>query len=161
MNVRLPVAWLPLLQEALAGQGRFRFPLHGTSMRPTLPAACEIEIVPLPERVPLGSVVVFAEGDSLIAHRLVRRTRGQWILQGDGRLGPDRPLAARQALGLVVAAYRDGKRIWPGPWEMVLRRFWVARHHALRPVRYAWHMARALAGRLGWPRSRSKLRRPM
>ncbi len=40
-------AWLLLLQEALAQQGRFVLPLRGASMRPTLPVECDIEIAPL------------------------------------------------------------------------------------------------------------------
>lgn len=142
MKTPLAAAWFPLLQEALAREGRFRFPLRGTSMRPTLPDGCEVEIVPLPDNVPIGSVVVFAAGDSLIAHRLVRRCGGHWILQGDGRLGPDKPLSPDRLLGLAVTAYRSGQRIWPGRWELLLRRFWVARYHALRPLRFAWRVIR-------------------
>lgn len=146
----LAVTWLPLLQETLAKEGRFRFPLRGNSMRPTLPAACEIEIAPPPPVAPLGSLVVFASGDALIAHRLVRRIGSNppvWVAHGDGRLGPDRPLRPEQLLGIVVAAYLDGRRIWPGPAEKLLRWYWVARHHALRPPRRAWHALRALRQR--------------
>lgn len=142
MNARSTAAWFPLLQEALVREGRFRFPLRGTSMRPTLPDGCEVEVVPLPGNVPIGSVVVFAEGDSLIAHRLVRRCSGRWILQGDGRLGPDRPLSPDRALGMAMTAYWAGRRIWPGRWEPLLRRFWIARHHVLRPVRFTWRIFR-------------------
>ncbi len=138
-------AWLPILQEALTREGRFRFPLHGTSMRPTLPTACEIEIVPLPaavEDVPLGALIVYAHGDALIAHRLVRRTAAAWIVQGDGRLAPDRPVAPGQVLGAVVAAYADDRRIWPRRAEGLVRWLWIARHHALRPARAAWRRVR-------------------
>jgi len=149
-----PVAttWLPLLQEALAREGRFRFPLRGTSMRPTLPLACEIEIVPPPTQTRLGSLLVFVSGDALIAHRLVRRAAAGWIAHGDGRLAPDRPLQPEQVLGVVAAAYQDDRRIWPGPAEGLGRWFWVARHHALRPARCAWRAWRRIAGRRGLPR---------
>ena len=138
-------AWLPILQEALAREGRFRFPLHGTSMRPTLPMACEIEIVPLPAEpadVPLGALIVYTHGDALLAHRLVRRTAGAWIVQGDGRLAPDRPVASGQVLGVVAAAYAGGKRIWPRRAEGLVRWLWIARHHALRLARTAWRWGR-------------------
>ena len=137
-------AWLPILQEALTREGRFRFPLHGSSMRPTLPTACEIEIVPLPaasEDVPLGALIVFAHGDALIAHRLVRRTGLTWMVQGDGRLAPDRPVAPAQVLGVVAAAYAGERRIWPRRAEGLVRWLWIARHHALRLVRAAWRRA--------------------
>ena len=108
MPLRPPLsasAWTPLLREALAREGRFRLPLRGTSMLPTLPVECEIEVAPLSQRAPLGSLVVFAAGDILVAHRLVRRAGGRWVMQGDGRRVPDPPAEAGQILGVVVAAY--------------------------------------------------------
>lgn len=148
MITHTATTWLPLLQEALAREGRFRFPLRGTSMRPTLPAACEVEIVPPPAQTPLGSLLVFVNGDALIAHRLVRQSAAGWVAHGDGRLAPDRPLQPGQMLGIVAAAYRGGRRIWPGRGELLLRPFWLARHHALRPARRAWPARRAILGRL-------------
>jgi len=127
--------WLPLLREALEREGVFRFPLRGSSMRPTLPAECDIEIVPLPSQTPLGALIVFVIDDTLIAHRLVRRSGGRWIAQGDGRLGPDRPLESSQVLGLVSAAHQNGRRCWPTGASRMLTLFWVARHWALRPAR--------------------------
>jgi hypothetical protein len=126
--------WLPLLRETLAKEGSFRFPLRGTSMRPTLPTECEIEVSPLPAKVPLGALIVFVSDDTLIAHRLVRRAGGRWIAQGDGRLGPDRPLASEQILGLVSAAYQDGDPCWPTGASRLVTTFWVARHWVLRPA---------------------------
>lgn len=125
-------AWLPLLREALAKEGVFRFPLRGTSMRPTLPTACDIEIIPLPAQTPLGALIVFVIDDTLIAHRLVRRSGGRWIAQGDGRLGPDRPLEQNQILGLVAAAYTDGRQCWPTTSSRPLVAIWIARHWMLR-----------------------------
>ncbi len=111
-------------------------------MWPTLPTTCEIEVVPLPERLRPGLVVVSAAGDVLVAHRLVRRVAGRWVTQGDGHLAPDAPLAPEQILGVVAAAYRDGQRCWPGPAERWLAWFWVGRHHALRPLLFVRHMWR-------------------
>ena len=137
-------AWAPLLREALAREGRFRWPLRGTSMVPTLPVECEIEVAPLPERAQIGSLVVIAVGDTLIAHRLVCRAGGQWVTQGDGRRTPDPPVEPEHILGVVVAAYQDGRRCWPDRAEPVRRWFWVARCYLLRPIRFIWH---ALRGR--------------
>lgn len=144
MTSTLLSTWLPILQDALAREGRFRFPLRGSSMRPTLPLACEVEIAPLPHRAPLGSLIVFAHGDALIAHRLVRRGPRAWIAQGDGRLAPDLPIAPDQVLGIVVAAYADGRPIWPRRGEGLVRRLWIARHHALRPARRLWRLRKQL-----------------
>jgi hypothetical protein len=103
---------------------------------PTLPAACEIEILPLPAQVHLGELIVFMAGDTLIAHRLVRCAGERWIAQGDGQLGPDRPLAPEQILGIVMAAYSDGQRCWPTRLSRPLAVFWVARHWVLRMIRW-------------------------
>ena len=126
--------WLPLLRETLATEGAFRFPLRGTSMRPTLPIECEIKITPLPAKVPLGALIVFVNDDRLVAHRLVRRSGERWIAQGDGCLGPDRPMATEQILGLVTAAHQDGHQCFPTVASRLLALFWVARHWALRPA---------------------------
>jgi phage repressor protein C with HTH and peptisase S24 domain len=135
-------AWLPLLQEALAQEGRFRWPLRGNSMWPTLPAECEIDLEPLTPPVRVGELIVFVSDDTLIAHRLVRRTNDYWIAQGDHRRGPDRPVPPDRVLGRVVAAYRDGRRCWPGRFESLWRVFWLARYQLLRAARAIWRRGR-------------------
>lgn len=141
---------LPLLHEALAKEGRFVLPLAGTSMRPTLPITCRVEIVPLPPRpdsVALGSLIVFAVGDALITHRLVARRpiRGtlHWIAQGDGRRAADAPLLPGQVLGQVARAVDDqGQLLWPGPGEKVWAAWWILRHHGLARLRPLWRWVR-------------------
>lgn len=136
---------LALLHEALQRDGRFRWPLNGSSMRPTFPSTCEIEIVPLPPSSPrLGDVLVFMSRDVLIAHRLVRRAGPHWITQGDGRLGPDPPLRPDQVLGQVAIARQNGQRFWPRAGEKARATWWVTRHHLLRPARAVWRSVRRL-----------------
>lgn len=139
--------WLPLLQEALAKEGRFRWPLRGTSMWPTLPDECEIELVPLVFPARLGELIVFVVDDTLIAHRLVRRANGYWIAQGDHRLGPDRPVPPDQVVGRVVAAYQNNHRCWPGRFSPMWRVLWLARYQALRGSR---RVAQRASGRVTW-----------
>jgi hypothetical protein len=127
--------WLPLLREALVREGRFVLPLRGNSMRPTLPAACEIEVRPLPGAPRVGELVVFVLDDTLVAHRIVRCAGERWIARGDNRLVADRALRGEQMLGRVVAASVAGRRVWPPRGERVLRAFWVARHYVLAAVR--------------------------
>lgn len=136
------VTWLPLLREALAQAGRFRWPLRGNSMLPTLLAECEIEVGPLPSPVRLGELIVFVVDDTLIAHRLVRRAGDYWIAQGDHRLAPDRPLHPDQVLGCVLAAYQNNRRCWPRRFSPARRIVWLARYQALRVVRAGWRIGR-------------------
>ena len=128
--------WLPLLREALAAEGRFRLPLRGNSMRPTLPAHCEIDVQPLVRQPRLGELLVFVVDDALVAHRLVRRRGDVLIAQGDNRLSPDRPLLFHQVLGRVMAAHVDGARAWPKTAERFVAWYWITRHHVLRGMRW-------------------------
>jgi hypothetical protein len=128
--------WLHLLRGALARGERFRWRLQGTSMSPTLPPGCLIEIAALPSQPKPGNVVVFSSGGQLVAHRFVQRSGKQWVMQGDGRLGPDRPLDASQGLGIVVAAFSaDGRPFWPPRFPRVEASWWIARYHVLHKVR--------------------------
>ena len=129
---QLPLqGWLPLLHESLAREGRFRWQLAGKSMEPTLPDGCQIEIVPLRGAAPLGSVVVFAGGSHLVAHRLVHRRGRYLVTQGDGRREPDRWLLPAQLVGLVDKASAGGHVVWPGRGEALLRWRWIGRAYAL------------------------------
>ena len=128
--------WLLLLRSTLAHGEHFRWPLQGTSMRPTLPPGCLIEIAPLPNLPRLGDIVVFFAGGALVAHRLVQRHGDTWITQGDGRPGADRPQAATLALGVVIGAFRtDGRRFWPGRFSHAQAGWWIARYHLLKNLR--------------------------
>lgn len=127
--------WLPLLQESLTRAGAFHWQLSGQSMEPTLPDGCQIEIVPASGRLSLGSLVVFAAGSSLVAHRLVYRSGRYLVAQGDARREPDRWLAPQQIVGRVVAARCDGRPVWPGRGEGVVRWRWIGRAWALAALR--------------------------
>ncbi len=137
--------WLPLLQDALARRGSFTLPLRGSSMRPTLPAECDIDIVPLEGEPVQGQLIVFALGDVLVAHRLVRRAGVWWIAQGDNRRGPERALKIEQMLGRVVAARVGDRLVWPGRLEPLLARAWLARYQALRAPRWVYRRLRGSA----------------
>jgi len=110
-------------------------------MRPTLPNHCEIDVMPLAGQPRLGELIVFVVDDTLVAHRLVRRSGDILIAQGDNRLSPDRPLLLRQVLGRVMYAYVNGARIWPKTTEKLVAWCWMMRYHALRGMRW---MARKL-----------------
>ena len=119
--------WLPLLSESLAQQGRFRWQLRGASMLPTLPPGCEIEIAPPPAAIAPGTLLVFAGNASLVVHRLVHRAPPFLVTQGDNRLQPDPRLRSSEVLGIVVAAYQGERRLWPRPWEPILKWWWIGR----------------------------------
>ncbi|MBA3533499.1 MAG: S24/S26 family peptidase [Ardenticatenales bacterium] len=127
--------WFALLQDTLQREGTFRWTVQGTSMVPTLRPGTTIEIVPATEPIALGALVVFARRDSLVVHRLVRRTNGQWITQGDGRSLPDPPIDREQVLGIAARAYEADREYWPGRTARVLAMFWLFRYHVGRVAR--------------------------
>ena len=112
-------------------------------MLPTLPIECEIDVVPLGDGPRVGQLVVFALGEALVAHRIVRRAGRVWIAQGDHRRAPDPALSTEQMLGVVAAARVGERRVWPGRTEGTLARIWQARAQALRGARW---VARRLRG---------------
>lgn len=148
-TARLGREWFPLLHEALARGDRFRWSLRGTSMHPTLPPGCRIEIASMPAEPRIGDIIVFARENELVAHRLVHRSGHNWITQGDGRLGPDPPLSPAQVLGAVVAAYgENGRRYWPGRFPRTISCLWVGRYHAFQVMRRLRDQLRRLRARI-------------
>jgi hypothetical protein len=140
MRPRPAADWLPLLQEALAREGRARLPLRGDSMLPTLPLACEIEVAPLGREPRPGELLVFALGAGLVAHRLTAQRGAAWIAQGDNRRAPDPPLPRDQVLGRVVAAFDGERQVWPRRGERIRATRWVGRARL-------WQAARRLLRR--------------
>jgi hypothetical protein len=61
----------------------------------------------------LGEIVLFDNGDRLVAHRLVARTEfGQLLTKGDGSIRADQPIGPNQVLGVVRARRRaHGRRV--------------------------------------------------
>ena len=124
--------WLPLLEEALQREGFFRWHLRGASMWPTLLPESEILIKPKPKQLRLGAIIVFAQGDALIAHRLVHHRDSGWVTQGDASKLPDAPLQPEQILGVVVAAYQQGHCYWPSRSSPIKAWRWIIRYHIQR-----------------------------
>ena len=124
-----------------------RLALRGTSMRPTLPEACEIDVAPLANAPPLGSLIVFVRPEGLIAHRLVRRLDHHWITQGDGRRHADSPVQHSQLLGRVVAAFCEERQCWPARYERPLSVCWILRYHVWRVARVGVRLFRQLRPR--------------
>ncbi len=134
-TARTPAGWLPVLRDTLARERRLLWPMAGRSMLPTLQEGCEVEIVPLPASVPLGSLLLFVQHDRFVVHRLVRRVGERWIMQGDAMPVPDRAVGEGALLGMVVAAHREGRRCWPKRGERARAAGWIVRYHRLRAGR--------------------------
>ncbi len=123
-----------VLRDALARNRGFSWTLQGESMCPTLPPGCVVTIQPL-QTPRLGDIVVFSQGDRLLAHRLVRRRGDGWICQGDARRTPDGLITREHIIGRVVEARWGERVIWAAPESAPTRYRWILRYHLLRAFR--------------------------
>lgn len=110
--------WVPYLppilhEAALAGQWggqAFQVRVAGTSMEPTLPFGCWVDVVPCcPSLLVPGDVVVWGHPHYWNTHRIrkIDRVSGQLVIwtRGDALSHDDPPLEAHRILGRVVQAH--------------------------------------------------------
>jgi hypothetical protein len=90
-------------------------------MRPAIPARSRLRIdTAAHEACPVGSVVAYLAGETVMVHRVVyrarsQRARGYLIMCGDRLVIPDPPVARGWILGPVVGVQTDGHWFSPGP----------------------------------------------
>jgi hypothetical protein len=84
---------------------------RGCSMLPVFTPMEEVKVVPLPDSVSLGQVVVFNQGAKLTAHRIVGHCKDgiDWIAKGDTLAYFDAPLPDSAVIGAV-----ESVRGWRG-----------------------------------------------
>lgn len=137
-DVRLPLRlWLPVLQESLARGEPFRLPVEGRSMLPTLKPGESVQVVALAGSPRLGEILVFAQGEALIIHRLVHRRGALLVTQGDNLLLPDPPIPAGALVGCIARPPGGSLSILAAPMRYVRAARWVGRYHLLRALRVA------------------------
>lgn len=84
--------------------------VRGGSMGASLPPGSRIRIDMSPgAKHPVGQVVAFVGGDTVIVHRVVYHGRDHLLTRGDARLAPDTPVRRDQVLGPVSAVAREGQ----------------------------------------------------
>ncbi len=150
------------MPSALAGARRGLFEIYrkerrqewiqasGQSMRPLIRSGSWmlVDFGALPRGV--GDVVVFARGETIVAHRVVGRLRphdaATLMTKGDARLTFDPPLARSDVIGVVRALRRDqssrarsigcrgGSAVLAGTASQAIGRI-VGRLHVLGPRR--------------------------
>ena len=152
---RLGEVLVSLVRKGLHEQERLCLRLQGDSMWPTISPGSLVEIEHIsPHDVRLGDIVVWQQGEELIAHRVVQKVRsGSGILlvtKGDNRPGSDQLLSQRAVLGRIAGHY--------GPNDLKLERdswrgrlaaaFWVSRW---RLRSFLDEFGRLLPRRFQWP----------
>ncbi len=94
----------------LSGGLGLRFRARGTSMAPTIRDGEILHIKPVAvEKLSKGDIVLFANGPSFRAHRLIalNRNRDVFVTRGDAATERDIPLRAEQIMGKVTAKEDD------------------------------------------------------
>ena len=93
--------------------------VRGGSMGACLPAGSRIRIEVSPVAVhPVGQVVAFVGGNTVVVHRVVHNGKDHVLTRGDARMAPDTPVRRDQILGPVRAVAREGQwRELPAPAE--------------------------------------------
>lgn len=111
--------------EVLRSCGRLRLRVNGWSMLPSVWPGDTL----LVERVNSsaiteGDIVLFGRHQRLFAHRVVRRTAGNFgiLTQGDAMRVADGPVDEDEFLGRVVALERDGRFMQPRKGLSLLER---------------------------------------
>jgi len=106
-----------LAGEVLRSSGSLRLRATGWSMLPTVWPGDTLVIEPADSRdVSRGDIVMFSNGQRLVAHRLVAKGCGSVDsieTQGDAVPRPDFPITQGQLLGKVSCILRNGKSIAP------------------------------------------------
>lgn len=106
-----------LAGEVLRSYGSLHLRVTGHSMLPTVWPGDTLVIEPANNRdVSEGDIVMFSNGQRLVAHRLVAKARGSSDLietQGDAVSSPDSPVVQDDLLGKVSLILRNGRCITP------------------------------------------------
>ncbi|MEW6386196.1 MAG: S24/S26 family peptidase [Thermodesulfobacteriota bacterium] len=123
--------------------------LLGKSMAPRLrPGDC-VQIAP-GERCRLGDIVLVDQGDHLVMHRVIARSKGRIITKGDATAHLDPPVAPPEILGRAVFRSRGGK-------ETPLDSLWARWTGLACCLALAWLFTLTGAvkgwgrGKIGWP----------
>src|SRR5260370_4018930 len=84
--------------------------ISGSSMGSSLPAGRRIRIRPWrPDEYRPGQVVAFVSGNTILAHRIIFRSRQGALTRGDNRSLCDLPVPWRSILGLVTESQVGGE----------------------------------------------------
>jgi signal peptidase I len=104
-----------LAAEVLRSCGNLRLRVTGHSMLPTVWPGDTLVVEPASSRdVSKGDIVLFSNGQRLVAHRLIAKDCGSGDsieTQGDAVPRPDFPLAQECVLGKVSFILRNGQAI--------------------------------------------------
>ena len=107
-----------LVADVARSFGQVRLKVTGTSM---LPAVFPGDVLTVSRcsgaELCAGQIILCFRGGALVAHRLVRKTGGQFLTRGDSLYNFDRPFHEHEILGRAVSIMRNGRQVdWNSAW---------------------------------------------
>lgn len=103
-----PAGVLDVARAVLGAGHGLRFAARGHSMRPWIPHGAVLEVAPrAPAAVRRGDVLLYAAGEQVVAHRVLRLEGSTFVTRGDSAARVDR-VAPEHVLGVVVARLAAG-----------------------------------------------------
>ncbi len=107
--------FLELSTDLLQIGQSIRFRADGVSMAPTILHGDFLTVTPVePSAIRKGDIILYRNGRSTIAHRVVNVDAGKsFLLRGDALEAADAPVGPNQILGRVVSLERAGRTIDP------------------------------------------------
>lgn len=129
---------------------RGNIPVEGTSMLPVLRPGMLLHVDFAPGEPRRGDLLLFRQGDNLVVHRVVGRTRDVLKTRGDGRPTLDPPVARADVLGRVdLIGDEDGWRDLRGGLARIYARCLGLHNLAWSRLGAVARRLDGLAGKLG------------
>jgi hypothetical protein len=137
-----------VVREVLAISGTVRVRAAGGSMWPTILDGSLVTLVPPPNRLSVGQVILADWDGAPVLHRVVRVTGGTIVTAGDSCLDPDPPRSINDVCALATAVTdRRGTITLTGTWD-----------HGARSLGLYLAARGRLALARGWRKTRSMIR---
>lgn len=99
-----------LLDETLKDGGEFSFIAAGQSMAPLILPGSRLFIKFCSRnKIKIGDIVFFKQGDDFLTHRLIYKSKRLWLTKAETAPLPDKSIKPSQVLGKVTKIERNGK----------------------------------------------------
>lgn len=100
------------MKEVIESGGEFTFYPHGTSMLPLIRQGEDQVVLVEPKDIKVGDIVFYRRNDGhFVLHRLVKITKGQYVMCGDNQYLLEHGITDKHILAKVKEIVRDGKII--------------------------------------------------
>jgi len=102
-----------LVCDSVRQHGSVRIRVQGSSMLPSLRPGDEVNLQSIPlSTIKIGDIIAYQRDGRLFVHRVIANDpAGQLLTRGDTLLQADAPVSGDELLGVIEAAFRDGKKI--------------------------------------------------